>query len=144
MDSIHPQTNDGDWARVTLLSPTVIELSFAGHQTRAAYERTVAEVDALIAANPQAQSLLWTVLDLTGYDPGNSAFTMRWLARQTRVRRSAVHTRSQVISALANVGRVMIPGLEVQAFRSRDEALAWLATPFVGRPRARSSRGRPA
>lgn len=140
MHPISSQPIDHDRARVSLVSPTALELEFGGYVHGSAYERVLAEVDALFAAHPGAQCLLWNVLDLTGYDPGNTAFSIRWLVRQTQVRRCAVLTRSRTIASLVNVGRVMIPALEAQAFHGRAEALAWLDTPLLGRPRSRGPR----
>lgn len=140
MDSIHPQSHTEASARVTLLSPTAVEAVFEGHITRGMFAAALDEIDALMAANPKAQSVLWNVTGLTGYDAANTAMTMKWFARQVQVRRSALVTRSQAVASLIHITRVMVPGVDAQAFRLGVEAKEWLATPLTGRGRARSGR----
>jgi len=128
--------------RVALISPAVIEVVYDGFSSRAIYERSLAEVDALFDANPKTHCVLWNTVALTGYEPGNTALAMKWMARQIQLRRSAIVTRSQAMASLAHVTRVMVTGVEVQSFRLRAEAMEWLNTPLTGRARTRSGRYR--
>lgn len=140
MGAVQLQSNPEGQARVTLATPTVATVTYAGYCSRALMERVLAEFDALLDANPGIHSILWNNIELTGYDAGNSAITMKWLAQRPQVRRGAMVTRSQALASLVHVARVMLAGYETQAFRTPEEALEWLDTPLVGRPRLRSGR----
>lgn len=142
MGAVQLQSRSEGRVRVVLVAPTVVEITYEGFIDRAATEQGFAEADALLDANPGAHSLLWDTDGLTGYEPGNTAITMKWLARTAQVRRGATVTRSQAIASLVHVARVMVQGYEVQVFRTREEALAWLQSPLTGRPRTRSGRYR--
>ncbi|MFO0628614.1 MAG: STAS/SEC14 domain-containing protein [Polyangiales bacterium] len=123
-----------------LLGDTAVEVSSVGFIARDVFDASIAELSALCAANPRITCVLWTTSELDGYEPGNTAVALKWLARHAQIRRTAVVTRSQAVASLVHIGRVMIPGLETRAFRIRAEACEWFATPFTGRPRTRSGR----
>jgi hypothetical protein len=140
MDSIHPEPDPVGSTTVRVPIPEVVESVATGFSARPEFERALTEMSEVFDANPKAHSLLWNTSELAGYEPGNTALALKWLARQVQVRRVAILTRSQAIASLVHIGRVMVPGLDVRAFRIRVEALEWLATPLTGRPRTRSGR----
>lgn len=125
---------------VQLVDEGVVEVRSVGYVTRQTFIDALARLTALCAEHPRAQGLLWDTSELDGYEPGNTALAMKWIAQHVQVRRAAVVTRVQSVASLVHLGRVMIPGLETRAFRDEDEALTWFATPFTGRPRTRSGR----
>lgn len=125
---------------VRVVNDSVIEIVSVGFITRDLFDHGLAELTAHCAAHPKLHALMWTTTDLEGYEAGNTAQAMKWVARHTQIRRAAVVTRSQVVASLTHIGRVMVPGLEARSFRVRAEALEWFATPLTGRPRTRSNR----
>lgn len=142
MGAVQLQSNPEGRAKVTLVSPTVVEIAYEGYASREVNDRSLAEVDAIFEANPKANSVLWNTIALTGYEPGNTAAAMKWMVRQVQLRRSATVTRSQSLASLSHITRVMVTGVEVQSFRLRAEAMEWLGTPLTGRARTRSGRYR--
>lgn len=138
METIQPKPTGRN--TVQLVGETFAEIASVGFIPRDVFDASMAELSALCAANPKINSLLWTTSELDGYEPGNTAVALKWLAQQVQIRRTAVVTRSQAVASLVHIGRVMIPGLETRAFRIRAEAFEWFATPFTGRPRTRSGR----
>lgn len=133
-------STDEGYATVLLVGENVIEVASFKYIKRAPFEEHLAQMSALCAENPKASCLLWNTSELVGFEPGNTALALKWIARHTQIRRTAVVTRSQAIASLVHLGRVMIPGLEARSFRLRSEAMTWFATPFTGRPRVRSNR----
>lgn len=138
MSEVQPETKGT--ATVRLVNDTVLEMVCVGYGERANFIAALNEMTALCLQHPKISGLLFTATDLRGYDPSNTALAIKWVARHPQIRRGGVVTRSQVIAALTHVGRVMIPGLDAQSFRTRADALTWFATPLTGRPRSRSNR----
>lgn len=116
----------------------VIETVTRGYSTRHDITQALAEAENLIKAHPEIVGLLWNAAEHEGHDPGNAAIAVKWIAEQTSLRRVAMVTTQPSMAALVNVGRVMTPGVEIEVFTRREDALAWL-TRSQGRSRRSST-----
>ena len=73
------------------------------------------------------------MLTTVGHDPGNTALGVRWINEfRDQVQRIAMLTRSQSLSTLAPIVKVMRPWLDVRVFSLRDEALTWCERAATG------------
>jgi len=111
---------------VALVRSGVIEIRYDQYTSRATAMRSFERAAELLRENPGAHALLLSLLTTVGHDPGNTALGVRWINEfREQVQRVAMLTRSQSLSTLAPIVKVMRPWLDVRVFSLRDEALTW-------------------
>ncbi len=116
----------------------VLETVTRGYSARHDITRALDEADALLAAHPEVDTLLWNAAAHEGHDPGNAAIALKWISDKRVFRRIAMVTTQPSMAALVNVGRVMLPDAEVEVFARREDALPWI-TRAPGRARRTSA-----
>lgn len=115
---------------VALVRSGVIEIRYDQYTSRAMAMRSFERAGELLRENPDAHAILLSMLNAVGHDPGNTALGLRWINEfREQVHRVAMLTRSQSLSTLAPIVKVMRPWLEVRVFALRDEALTWCERP---------------
>lgn len=129
---------------VGLARPTVLELRFEGHGSRASALRCFERASEVMRESPEVRSVIFNLAGHVSHDPGNTALAIQWFARyRDRLRRVALATRSHSLSTLAGVGKVMLPWLDTRVFATREEAIAWCESPVTASyPAAQGERGR--
>lgn len=116
----------------------VLETVTTGYSARHDITRALDEADALLAAHPEIDTLLWNAAAHEGHDPGNAAIALKWLSERRVFRRIAMVTTQPTMAALLNVARVMLPDVELEVFARREDALPWI-TRAPGRARRTSA-----
>lgn len=123
-------------ATVALVRDAVVEIKYDRYTSRATAMHSFERASEILRASPQVQGLILGLLTTNGHDPGNTALGVRWVAEfRAQLRRVAFVTRSHSLANLGNVVRVMVPWIEVRAFTSTEDAIAWCEQP----PAQRSS-----
>jgi len=113
---------------VRVVSGVVLELLSRRHVSRANATGMFERAGAALHAHPEVRAVLFETSEHSGHDPGNLAMAIRWFQEQgAQLARVALVTRSHALATMSNVGRVMLPRLDVAVFSSREEALVWCA-----------------
>lgn len=127
-------------ASVALVREGVLEIKYDRYTSRATAMRSFERAAEMLRASPQVQGLILGLLSANGHDPGNTALGVRWVAEfRDQLRRVAFVTRSHSLANLGNVVRVMVPWIEVRAFTTTEDAIAWCEQPAA--PRSNSQTG---
>lgn len=145
MKTTEPSTGDALGSAVArAITPSVIELRFVGHGSRATATRVFERASGIAAENPRAHAVVFDLHDSIGWDPGNVALGIAWFKEHGgRFDRIALLTRSHAVAALTNVAKVLLPGIESRVCATRDEAVAWCESE-TQRPAGRGRRFRAA
>jgi len=113
---------------VRVVSDVVLELQTRRHVSRANATGMFARASAALQEHSAVRAVLFEATEHAGHDPGNLAIAIRWFQEHgAQLIRVGLVTRSHALATLSNIGRVMLPRLDVALFSTRDEALVWCA-----------------
>jgi hypothetical protein len=113
---------------VRVVADVVLELYTRDHVSRANATKMFDRATALVQSHPELRAALFETTDHTSHDPGNLAMGIRWFQEHgAHLSRVAIVTRSHGLATMSNIGRVMLPRIDVAVFNTREEAISWCA-----------------
>lgn len=121
----------------------VLELQTRKHVSRANAMGMFERAGVALHEHPEVRAILFEAGEHAGQDPGNLAMAIRWFQEHgAQLTRAGLVTRSHALATMSNIGRVMLPRLDVAVFSSRDEALTWCAAAAPTEAPARQRTGK--